>query len=78
MLRHLAAETVVSFNPGALYVERPRAELQPFIDRMNVMTIYEAQLGVLVSTLARTSVNATDTQGQAEPVKPDETVSSRN
>lgn len=60
ILNHLSDETVVSFNPGALYVERPRVELQPFIDRMNVMTIYEAQLAVLVSTLAKTTVSLTD------------------
>ncbi|MEA2137754.1 MAG: hypothetical protein QOG56_904 [Solirubrobacteraceae bacterium] len=64
ILRHLAPETVVSFNPGTLYVERSKAELQPFVDRMNVMTIYEAQLGVLVSSLARTGAAAADVQGQ--------------
>jgi hypothetical protein len=31
---------------------------------MNVMTIYEAQLGVLVSSLARTGAAAADAQGQ--------------
>jgi len=58
ILAELPNDTIVSFNPGALYVRRKRSELKPFIDRMNVMTIYESQLSVLVANLARTQVNS--------------------
>jgi sugar/nucleoside kinase (ribokinase family) len=51
LIEGLHSDAVVSFTPGALYVERTKHQLHPFVVRMNVLCIYEAHLKTLVDRI---------------------------
>ena len=47
LLEKLSKETLLSFDPGMLYVEKGFDELKPILDRTNILLINESELRLL-------------------------------